>query len=368
MYRILRVELYAALLLTLLASTSAFAQTAATESVTLSELSVAGSAAPSAETRLPPAAQAASLTVPTVEQARADLQRTPGGVALVPDTVFKNRPAQTLKDVLDFVPGVIVQPRFGSDARLSIRGSGFSRNYGNRGINVFQDGIPINTSDGLVDYFEIDPTAYRYVEVFRGANALRFGANALGGAINLVTPTGRDVFHFDARIDAGSFGYLKGQAATGGVSGPFDYFLTLSADRFDGFREHSDGNSVRGNANFGYQFSPDAETRFYVNANTINQRIPGEVIQQSALTNPAPRIRSGSSRTSSATSTRCGSPTRPRCASTRRSWTSASSQSNAASTTRSTSTSTTRCRTTVASSARPTTGSSAASATAWSWA
>jgi iron complex outermembrane receptor protein len=76
--------------------------------------------------------QASSLTVPTTAQARADIQRTPGGVALVPDLVFKNRPAQTLKDVLDFVPGVIVQPRFGSDARLSIRGSGLSRNCGFR--------------------------------------------------------------------------------------------------------------------------------------------------------------------------------------------------------------------------------------------
>lgn len=286
MYQIPRVELYAALLLTLLASTSVFAQNAATESVTLSELSVSGSAGSPTETQLLPAVQAGSVTVPTVEQARADLQRTPGGVALVPDTVFKNRPAQTLKDVLDFVPGVIVQPRFGSDARLSIRGSGLSRNYGNRGINVFQDGIPINTSDGLVDFFEIDPTAYRYVEVFKGANALRFGGNALGGAINLVTPTGRDVFPHDARIDVGSFGYVKGQAATGGVSGPVDYFVTLSGERFDGFREHSEGNSVRGSANIGYQFSPQAETRFYINANTINQRIPGEVDRQTALRNP----------------------------------------------------------------------------------
>ncbi len=58
MYRIPRVKLYAALLLTLLATTSVFAQTAATQSVTLSELSVSGSAGPLAETQLPPAAQA----------------------------------------------------------------------------------------------------------------------------------------------------------------------------------------------------------------------------------------------------------------------------------------------------------------------
>ena len=54
------------------------------------------------------------------------------------------------------------------------------------------DGIPINTADGYGDFQEIDPSAYRYVEVYKGANALRFGANALGGAINFVTPTGRD--------------------------------------------------------------------------------------------------------------------------------------------------------------------------------
>lgn len=284
-----RVELSLALTFTLLASTSALAQ----GTVALEEITVAGSSggdvaganvAPTRQSGLTP--WGGSLTVPTIEQARAEIQFTPGAVEIVPDTAYKNRPAQTLKDVLDFVPGVIVQPRFGSDARLSIRGSGLSRNYGNRGINVFQDGIPINTSDGLVDFFEIDPTAYRYVEVFKGANALRFGANALGGAINLVTPTGRDAFPYDARVDVGSFGYVKGQAATGGVSGPWDYFATLSGERFDGFRQHSEGDSVRGSANLGYQFSPDAETRFYLNANTINSRIPGEVTRQSALRNP----------------------------------------------------------------------------------
>lgn len=290
MHRIPRAELCLALLFTLLASSSAFAQAAATlDEITVAgagggEVAAAGNAGAIRAGGKP--IQGQSLTVPTLEQARAEIQRTPGAVEIVPDTVYKNRPAQTLKDVLDFVPGVIVQPRFGSDARLSIRGSGLSRNYGNRGINVFQDGIPINTSDGLVDFFEIDPTAYRYVEVFKGANALRFGSNALGGAINLVTPTGRNAPAYDARFDVGSFGYVKGQAATAGVSGPWDYFATLSGERFDGFREHSEGDSIRGSANLGYQFSADAETRLYINANTINARIPGEIARDTALRNP----------------------------------------------------------------------------------
>src|SRR6185503_4995498 len=114
---------------------------------------------------------------------------------------------------------------------------------------LFMDGIPINTADGYGDFQEIDPSAYRYVEVYKGANALRYGSNALGGAINLVTPTGRDAAPLEARIDIGSFGYVKGQASTGGVSGDIDYFATVSAQRIDGYRDHSNGDAIRGNLN-----------------------------------------------------------------------------------------------------------------------
>ena len=227
-----------------------------------------------------------SLTVPATAQARALIERTPGGVALVPDTAFKSGPANTIKDILGWVPGVIAQTRWGPDGRISIRGSGLTRSYGNRGINPYMDGIPIGTADGLFDLFEIDPTAYRYVEVYKGANGLRYGSNSLGGAINFVMPTGRDASPFEARVDAGSFGYLKSQVSTAGAHGPADYFVTASAQREDGYREHSKTDTERLNANFGYQFSPDAETRFYLNAGRWRAEIPGELTKSAALTNP----------------------------------------------------------------------------------
>lgn len=233
-----------------------------------------------------PAGSAPSLTAPTTQTATQRIQQTPGAVAVVPDTAFRNAPAQTIKDVLDYVPGVFAQPKWGDDTRLSIRGSGLSRNFHLRGTQLYLDGIPINTADGYGDFQEIDPTAYRYVEVYKGANALRYGANSLGGAVNFVTPTGRDASAFDSRLDGGAFGYLRGQASTGGVSGPLDYFVTGSASRTDGYRDHSWGTAERGSANVGYQVSPDFETRFYLNANSVRQRIPGEVTKTSALNSP----------------------------------------------------------------------------------
>jgi iron complex outermembrane receptor protein len=227
-----------------------------------------------------------SLTVPDTAQATAEIKRTAGGVEVVPDTDFKTGPANTVRDILGWVPGVTTQMRYGPDGRLSIRGSGLSRSYGNRGINPYMDGIPISTSDGLFDLFEVDPTAYRYVEVYKGANALRYGGNSLGGAINFVMPTGRDASAFDARVDVGSFGYRKGAASTGGASGGWDYFLTFSSQSEDGYREHSNSHVERFNSNFGYQFSPDAETRFYVNADSWRARIPGEVTKSMAMDSP----------------------------------------------------------------------------------
>jgi len=228
-----------------------------------------------------------SLAVLTAQQALAEINHAPGGVALVPAGAYKNSTvANTIKDVLDYVPGVFAQPKWGDDTRLSIRGSGISRNFHLRGVQLYMDGIPINTSDGYGDFQEIDPTAYKYVEVYKGGNALQFGANSLGGAINFVTPTGRDPFPNGASLDLGAFGFRRLQANAGGANGPWDGFVTASTQAADGFRDHSNGHSTRVSGNVGYQFSPDFETRFYLNANDVRQRIPGTVTRQSALTAP----------------------------------------------------------------------------------
>jgi len=234
-----------------------------------------------------PGTRSGSLTAPSTTEAAAEIERTPGAVEVVPDTAYKtSTPAITIKDALDYVPGVLVQPKWGEDSRLSIRGSGLSRNFHLRSIQLYMDGIPINTADGYGDFQEIDPTAYRYIEVYKGANALRFGENSLGGAINFVMPTGYDADLVGARFDVGSFGFHKLAVNSGGVSGAADYFVTGTWQEQDGFRDHSDGESVRGSMNVGYRLAPNVETRFYLNASDVEQRIPGQLTRDQALTDP----------------------------------------------------------------------------------
>ena len=105
---------------------------------------------------------------------------------------YANRYAPGVADLLRDVPGVYAQKKWGGDTRLSIRGSGIGNAVHNRGTLLAQDGVPFNEADGFGDFQLIDPSIARYTEVFKGGNALRFGGALLGGAINLVTPAGRD--------------------------------------------------------------------------------------------------------------------------------------------------------------------------------
>jgi iron complex outermembrane receptor protein len=77
-----------------------------------------------------------SLTVPTTAQARREINQSIGAVAIVPSADLRDRNVTTVKDILDFVPGVWAQPKWGEDTRLSIRGSGLSRNFHGRSLQL----------------------------------------------------------------------------------------------------------------------------------------------------------------------------------------------------------------------------------------
>mgnify|MGYP006426735275 CR=1 FL=1 len=227
-----------------------------------------------------------ALTVEDTEAARERIEKTPGAVEVVPAEDFRKKRAVTMKDMLEFVPGVFTQPQYGEESRLSIRGSGLSQNFHLRGVRLLQDGVPLNRPDGFGDFQEIDPLAFDRVEVLKGANALQFGATTLGGALNFVTPTGRSAEGVTARGEFGSFGFNRGQAQIGGVAGDLDYFVTGTFLEQNGFRDHSDSKSTRLNANFGYRLSPDIETRLHITYNNIDQELPGSLTRETALGDP----------------------------------------------------------------------------------
>lgn len=222
----------------------------------------------------------------STDEAEAMANATPGGTDIVTHDEYADRSIVSLRDTLAFSPGVYTQPRFGQEVRLSIRGSGLSRGFHMRGLTLLQDGVPINLSDDNGDFQELEPIFFDHLAVYRGANALRFGSGTLGGAINGVTPDGRDAPGLYLRGDAGSFDMLRGLVTFGGASGAVDYWAGLSADQSDGDRAHARRSSVRFHGNAGFRFSDVVSTRFYVSLNDIKQELPGALTRAVALSAP----------------------------------------------------------------------------------
>ncbi len=245
-----------------------------------------------ASTQLPPVMVTAStstpLTVPAPDQARATLALTPGGAGVVDAETYLRGRASTVADTFALAAGVFAQPRFGSDeARLSIRGSGIQRTFHGRGLIVMQDGVPINLADGGFDMQSLEPLATNYIEVLRGGNALATGAAALGGSINYVSRTGRDATPGLARVEAGSFGYLRGLVADGTAAGAFDAYAAFTATKQGGFRDHAEQENQRLLANIGWRISPVAESRLYLAAVHTDSQLPGSLTKAELNANPA---------------------------------------------------------------------------------
>ena len=221
-----------------------------------------------------------------IYDAEARRRATPGGVDVVGYEDYADKTVVSLRDTLAFSPSVYTQPRFGQEVRISIRGSGLSRGFHMRGLTLLQDGIPINLADDNGDFQELEPIFFDHLEVYRGANALRFGSGTLGGAINGVTPTGDTAKGVYARIDGGAYDLLRGLVSAGFGDERASAWGAVSADTHDGDREHAKRHSLRGHLNVQLRLSDAVTNRFYVSANHIVQELPGALREDVALSRP----------------------------------------------------------------------------------
>lgn len=221
-------------------------------------------------------------------RAEARLASIPGATSVIDaQKVLKGRNF-TNADALSFQPGVFAQSSGGGDGlRISIRGSGIATgtNYFRSGLLMMFDGLPVTTPAGT-PYELFEPLGLRYTEVLRGANAFDYGGMQLGGALNYVSMTGYDAQRYQARIEAGSFGYVKEQLSSGGVFGKFDYYISATNSYRGGYQHNTEASSFGLNTNFGYRFNDRVSTRAFFRYRQTNNGYPGYLTRDQILSNP----------------------------------------------------------------------------------
>lgn len=234
--------------------------------------------------------------IENIEDVKKEFAKRPGSNILIEEKEIVQSRALNLQDVLQFAPGIRFQSRFGADeGQFQIRGTSLRNNFHHRGINILINGIFFGDADGFSDFESIDLLAYERIEVYKGANALRYGANSLGGAINFVPRTGYNASTLQMRLIAGSFGLVSGQVSSGKVTTPFkignmdataDYYVSVSGNRQDGFQDHSQQARQRVNANVGLQLGTHQEIRAYFIQSNVSESIPGGLTNEQLFSDP----------------------------------------------------------------------------------
>jgi iron complex outermembrane receptor protein len=240
------------------------------------------------------ATQDVAFEVPWVSETVSVEGESPDGLAAVPggtETITRadllDTRANNFKDAFALTPGVLAQPRFGADeSQFSIRGSGLRNNFHSRGVNFFVNGIPYQDADGFSDFESLELMAASRVDVWKGANALRYGGNSSGGAVNIVTQDATDASPLQFRALGGSYGYFKGQVSSGGRIGDAGYYLSFSGLTSEGYREHSEQGRERLMGNLSIPLSSDTDMIVDVMQAHVTEKLPGSLTKEEFETDP----------------------------------------------------------------------------------
>ena len=195
-------------------------------------LDVAGGA--TAEAQLALDASAGSETIVVRGLSEASQRRQSADAVTVVDTERAKRETADLGEVLARTQGVSVRRGggLGSDARLSLGGLSGDQ------IRLFLDGVPLELAGFPFGIANVPVNLIDRIEVYSGVVPIRFGADALGGGINLVTEQNASPgSHGGASYQVGSFGTDRATLTARHLDAASGMYA-----RLDGFLDHARNN------------------------------------------------------------------------------------------------------------------------------
>ncbi|KMP12336.1 hypothetical protein UZ36_01085 [Candidatus Nitromaritima sp. SCGC AAA799-C22] len=101
---------------------------------------------------------------------------------------------------------------------------------------VMIDGVQVNSNTlGTFNFGQLTLDNIEQIEILRGPQSTLWGADAMGGVINIVTKRGRGKPSHFASFEGGSFSTFKETAGSSGAIKDFDYSFTASRLDTEGF-------------------------------------------------------------------------------------------------------------------------------------
>ncbi|MGE3276962.1 MAG: TonB-dependent receptor [Vicinamibacterales bacterium] len=139
------------------------------------------------------------------------LSRTPDSVTVIDGADLRTHQATTLAEALPLVPGFTVARSGGPGTLTSLFPRGGESDY----TLVLVDGVRANGFGGGLDLAQVPLDQVDRIEVVRSPQSALYGADAIGGVIQVITKHG-GAPSANARIEAGTRATRRAAAATAG--------------------------------------------------------------------------------------------------------------------------------------------------------
>ena len=177
------------------------------------------------------------VTATRVEKKIIDI---PYPVIRLKNTQYKFSKKVSVDDVLENVPGLFIQSRYGNhDVRIAIRGFGSRSNTGIRGVRILLDGIPESEPDGQTRIEAIDFNSIGSIELVKG-NSSSLYTNAPGGVINFINDIYFPYSFATQFNEFGSFDLRRNGLKFGVRTDKYGLLGTYSYHNYKGYRPHSE--------------------------------------------------------------------------------------------------------------------------------
>lgn len=164
----------------------------------------------------------------------------PYSVIRLSNKTYKYDRKTSISDILNTVPGVFMQNRYGNhDVRISIRGFGSRSNSGIRGVRILLDGIPESEPDGQTRIEAIDFNSIGSIEIVKG-NSSSLYTNAPGGVVNFINDINFPNNFLVIFNDFGSYELRRNGFKTGVRTNDYSFLATYTYHNYKGYREHSE--------------------------------------------------------------------------------------------------------------------------------
>ncbi len=153
-------------------------------------------------------------------------------VEVITEEDLKRRQIRTVVDALRLSQGLTVFSNGGpgTNATVRIRGSNADQ------VLVLIDGAVMNSAtSGSFNFANLTTDNIERIEILRGAQSMLWGADAMGGVINITTKKGTGAPSITAFSEYGSFSSIREGGQVTGRKGPFDVSAALSRWDYTGF-------------------------------------------------------------------------------------------------------------------------------------